>query len=916
MRRWFMGLLIVLVQSNPSVFAKEEAGPDSTATVLRIAEHKHIWGGDEVQLNVTYGGLVRLGIAWSGRVHALSFYDGPNEGRYIIFIDDNGNIVSEPHLLDKSGDANWIFWSGEKFLVLCSNSQALVLKKFTEEGEFESERTLLNYDLLSRLVGKAIFSNGSIYFIARRVRVFDGVSIYCFSSDGEQNGNPLWVTTRGEVGDAVLFGDRWGFLSGVATTFHMDTIQFFALNGRHVSVPIDYSRDAYGASIGKSGNNLFLLWQHVTQDKLRELRARLYNPDGILLTESPGISLPDMQNGSANYTCDIIPGDRMLLGVLDTNVGKDVEDVYAQLFDNRGQPLGELTKLNPRPLEQVDHCAVYTEDGFSVFTVEKGAQTSSIEWFQLELDSSSLLPTLLQNERPPAPTPVPHSPQHAPKVDEGRVSVLTKSLGVCHLHFCQDRIWYESEDRSELQETLINGEVWMPEDGKRHSCENPGSPMPSADGYAYWLDYVKSPGLVMIEQLPNTENAYELVLLLQLNDMNKEYGHEFVLCWSNNPPPSPTPFPKPNLYLRGGISSVLVQIHGNNVSVFDRYQSPIMPTPVVETSISDPLPDHAVDISVQVIQSAANIQIFEQPRLENDYTASISIKDRKGPLERGYHEMVFQWGGQIEEAPTATPWPTWAPGAPPPTPVKSGAKVLWLAKKVYFSETRPNMGDDWLMFRNIIGTFGVAQCELPSFPDALNCELLQKYDVIIFGPSDRLVPLSLKEQEAVVDFVRNGGSILIAPEKIQFDVEEISPTALYASSITEPFGIRYSKFAFGDRMIFEPQHRLNLNGLVIMGKMSKLLLSGRAQAVASYDTGNVVLACAEDGYGRVVAITDHTAFSSKQLSAFNEQLGYNVGAWLLRQDDFVLPTPTPKPIRKQRSPGLWDQIVESFKKWH
>ncbi len=882
---------------------------------IEVAEHKHIWGGDEVPGNTHYSGLGRPQVAWSGRVCALAYYDGPHEGKFIIFVDENGQMLGDPAQIGETGDAVWVFWTGDCFVAVCSSKGKSTLLRFSEQGELESECILRAHKSGFKEAKYAAYSDGVIYLIVHEYRDFDGVDLYRFSPNGQQLGYPVWFTTRGEVEDAVFFDERVAFITRPRNTFKANTLQVFGLDGHRISLPMYLGDELYRSSIAKNEGNLILIWQNVTDEKKQTLRMRLYGPDAKILAESPGIPLPDVYGGSANFDSRVFPAKDVLLALCDTSCGTDGEDIYAHLFDLHGRPLGELLQLNSRPLDQVDYCCVYTGDGFTLFTIEKGPNIPSFEWLRLKVEGSPPVQPPLLSEMQATSEPAGPSSEQAIEADEGRIHIVSQSRRLCHLHIRGNQVWYETEIESDLRETVINDNFWEPLEGADNSFKNLDPPLPQKDGYTYWLEYVKSPGLVMIEQIPSANNNYELILQLYLRDQRNRYGHEFAVCWSNNPPPTPTPFPTPYVRFRGGVQNAMIRIHRGQVTV---QEFPVTtPTPVYETVISNPLPAYAVDVTVQIVESGQDILVIDQPRLENDYTASIAIRHSGDPFARHYHDVVIQWGDRIEEPPTSTPWPTWAAGAPTPTPVESIPNVLWCVKKSCFPANPTQFQEDWLKFKGIIGSFGVRHCELSTFPKSIDIEFLQNYDVVIFGPSERLEPLNQKEQEAILEYVRGGGSILVAPEKMDIDdILEPTESALFASSITEPFGIRYSKVAIGNQLVFEPPHFLNRNAQFLFGRMSRLVLSGKAEAAASFDSGDVLLAYAEDDYGRVIAITDHGAFSTLYLNMPSEPLAYNAGAWLLHRDDFVLPTPIPKPLRKRRSPSLWDQIVETFKQWH
>lgn len=315
---------------------------------------------------------------------------------------------------------------------------------------------------------------------------------------------------------------------------------------------------------------------------------------------------------------------------------------------------------------------------------------------------------------------------------------------------------------------------------------------------------------------------------------------------------------------------------------------------------TDPLPAYSVNVTGTVIKGTGVIAKIEQPRPTNDYTARM-FYTRDVTARGGTTTILVSWGEEVQPEPTPTPFPKWEPGAATPTPLQGAPKVLWIVKEGTFPKENHPSRDDSIDFRNLFAEFGASGDALIAGKQLVTDELLKGYTAVVFGDTRNVPPLTGPEKETVVRFVRGGGSIFVIGQ--QDSRVLLDPAAIYASSITEPFGIRFSTSIGGTYTNFL-SHPLTYNLAAVSGTGGAILVvDPPAKAIGFAEKGEAILAYAEDGYGRVAAFTDETTFFStgggfpgwglSELS--NRQLARNITAWLLRKEELLSAPPTPPP---------------------
>ncbi|MFH1742163.1 MAG: hypothetical protein ABIH23_24430 [bacterium] len=508
--------------------------------------------------------------------------------------------------------------------------------------------------------------------------------------------------------------------------------------------------------------------------------------------------------------------------------------------------------------------------------------------------------------------------------------------GTDYLHVQGDRVWYEHEfglvPGLDDDLTYINDEPWEPawEDPTSYQQQMSDSytsvnpPLPQEEGYFFRLDRTATRGWCILAQTPNAANNYEAIVLLDdIYNADAEW-YEFSLVWSDTPPPTPMP-PANGDYLiwRGSLATwheVLMEIQGDSVTL---QSSRSHRGATYSLYWSMPLPDYPVNVSAQVTQSDVAVTLIEQPRGWNGYTLRVVLE--AAGLFSSYvcdPEILFTWGEQIEPEATPTPWPTWNSNAPTPTPIPGPPKVLWVAKPGALTGFLSPF-EDISEFAQVFVDMGAENEIVIAGLQPITDELLNGHAAAIFDDSDDVEPLSDSEIESIVRFVRSGGSILV------FNVchGEYIPdeSTLYLSSITKPFGISFFPAASSSDAVFRLHPLTNGVKRLLIREHSTLSVEPPAEAIGRLSTGEIILAVADDGYGRVVAFGEREIFLTSGSGVGESDAGRrfkrNLAAWLLHlEDSEIPPLPTPTPTYRPPEPGqdvqaLIDKVLAVNKPW-
>ncbi|MFH1741312.1 MAG: hypothetical protein ABIH23_20095, partial [bacterium] len=256
------------------------------------------------------------------------------------------------------------------------------------------------------------------------------------------------------------------------------------------------------------------------------------------------------------------------------------------------------------------------------------------------------------------------------------------------------------------------------------------------------------------------------------------------------------------------------------------------------------------------------------------------------------HEIVFTWGDEVELEPTPTPWPTWNPSVPTPTPVTGVRKVLWFVDQRKLWGPTDWLYDDFTAFQDIFTELGAESETFIVEERPITDDLLSDYAVVIFESIWGIPPLAETEQQSVLQFVRSGGSIFVLGSG-ESDAYILSEDSVYCTSITQPFGIRFSAGTDGQIADYFEPHPVT-EGVTMAGIMgsSIFLIQPPGQGIGFW-WDDAVLAVAEDGYGRVVAFPTAGDFHTSGYYPYgidrysHRQLATNIAKWLLHYGEEI-----------------------------
>ncbi|MBZ0257023.1 ThuA domain-containing protein, partial [bacterium] len=251
-------------------------------------------------------------------------------------------------------------------------------------------------------------------------------------------------------------------------------------------------------------------------------------------------------------------------------------------------------------------------------------------------------------------------------------------------------------------------------------------------------------------------------MLLDDNGPGGADWYEFTLGWSPNPPAPLYEVPdQPYIAIEAVLSGVFpeasLKIKGDDVTaLYDQWRYAW----VRKVVSNGQLPDSPVDLSLTVVKGEGDVEITEQPRESNGYTAQIGID----PLYNGDDNFEFilliTWDA-VPPEPTPTPWPTMDPLQPTPTPLgpDDSPKVLWIIRSVVLEQANSHSGYD--EFMNIFADIGAENDAVVEGSQPITDALLGQYQAVVFCNTSKQPEVTNAESAAIVRYVRNGGSIFV-----------------------------------------------------------------------------------------------------------------------------------------------------------
>ena len=573
------------------------------------------------------------------------------------------------------------------------------------------------------------------------------------------------------------------------------------------------------------------------------------------------------------------------------------------------------------------------ESWYGEISIYAGKPEQTIELVNLAVES---VPVTTQPTETPTATPTPALPSATPTPTPTEVSlpadvqimtVTTYIDGSDLLHIKGSEVWFEHLDYNLPGLTWINNQLWGNNISSHFKSLTPA--LPQTDGYYYSLKVKKARGGLSLVQEPSASNQYEAVLLFDDLTLGAADWYEAELRWSKTPFEPSFPLPEPP-YIRwqgaeaaAALNDFLITIQGKTLEC--QSKSKVLTSSVL---FSEPLPQKPVNISAAAWHSDVTTEILEQPRLENQYTAKIAVRFSNPFKNPGMFRIDFSWKDGVQYS-TVTPWQTFVPDQPTPTPNLANQRVLWIAEKKSLLDTRQKFPGvyDYYDFREIFTAMGAASDVQIAGSAAITLEKLNKYSAVLFGGTSKLPPISAEEQDAIVRYVRNGGSIFVLGRGSNSGFEDKS--SLYTSSITKPFGITFHNGSSGNLVTFE-YHPL-LNSVQYLKSVSSGILevTSPAQVIARGRNAVPLLAAANPDFGRVAVFAAESVFTSNGSyprydigEIPHTQFAKNLAAWLLRKDIFIpsVPSPTPAPtfssgLSDAEGMQLLQKVLETNAPW-
>jgi len=185
-------------------------------------------------------------------------------------------------------------------------------------------------------------------------------------------------------------------------------------------------------------------------------------------------------------------------------------------------------------------------------------------------------------------------------------------------------------------------------------------------------------------------------------------------------------------------------------------------------------------------------------------------------------------------------------------------RVLWFRDRNYDTESICHKGFyGYSRVARIALDMGVESREVKD-DFTLTREALAPYDAVVFLNVESEEPLSPGEWEALREFIEAGGGVLVIGQ--QDEGGKLSREAKFANSVTEPFGIEFTRTVSDDSSELA-DHPVTRGLDSVPGGGSLLKVTSPASSLAPDGSQKSVLAAAQVGKGRLVAISDDSALA-------------------------------------------------------
>ena len=909
----------------------------SYSVMLSLEEQKDVWGGDQL-VDTQNNGISNIPTAWSGNVTAVIYDDyaiKDHPGYVLLLIAGDGKPVTGTiKLCDESDQyvtSTGLIWDGQAFTALYPGKGFLTLKRVLPDGTVLSTvETSIAVNLAYKF--QAIFEDGKVILI--NAVTPEDKRIYNLSPDGKTISEPVSLRLTGDVVKILSTPAGWAILTKISVSPVRYILNFVDRQGNDLCNPIQFLDAAItpASTINWNGSILMMTAAFKNSDGSIVLKTFTYNARGEQLNEPVVYAVIPYESyyGKINFASELIWTGTYYMVVWEQGVPNQflMEDTLIAALDSNGNPVSNVLQINSKPLNQANHTSYYIDSNQCiVITIEKGNHNPKVVYSKIKTDlqAGAVLPTttptpnlLLQT---PTPTPTPFSLP----ADMQIMTVSTFISGRDILHIKGNAVWFEHVEldvpgkwNTILFPTTINGQEWYPEwnpEAKvsdKYNSLNP--PLPQTDGFYYAVNIKQARGKIIIVQEPVASNQYEAILLfdnyLVFDNSNGDTGwFNAEFRWAKSPISPPIQLPNsPSMYWKGAVAkesiygAFLIIIQDKKAEFKSDNWLKVYTSSMIFT---EALPRKNVNISPSVLKGNVTVDVLQQPRAENNYQAILAVRLSDRRENPGELQIVLTWNDILPD-PAPTPWPTLSPNAPTPTPA-SAPKVLWIVLQGMMTAVHEQYKMDLDQFRDIFTAVGSKSYVVIAGSAVIDFKLLNGYAAVIFGNVWKTPPVTGPEQDAIVQYVRSGGSILIMGGQQSSVVPE--PPSIYASSIGKLFGIEFSPTAYIDQITDFEQHFLLNHVESLSGSgSSRLLITPPAQVLGRAGTAGKtpvekafpLLAIANPDFGRVVAYASADAFysrideSNKYIEGYsNMQFATNLASWLLHKENAEIPTMTP-----------------------
>ena len=875
------------------VFASGIANAD-----LILGSQNHVYGGKP---QTHHSGATDIPRAWSGSIHAVVYYDylpeEKSEGMFLLLSRKNGNIINKPIRLTSGG---WqcvdIVWDGDAFDVFLLEGANLFVKRYSLTGNLFSEKRIL-LSLQNNNNFTVIFKNNVFNFFQYKD---DSVTWSQIDQEGKVLDGSISLPSPGQ-NDKVFLGDSYVAVVAsqpMESSIANANVSIFDYNGTLLGGPTKISNVSYTPFRSIAGNteNILLFTGMTRSDSGVDMKIFCFDLKGKQVGEPAVVgTIPaDGYYGKVNFTTELVSNGQNYLAVWDNSIDKSgfMEYIYARLVDANGIPIGEIVQINQESLDQVNHAGTYTGDGFSIFSIEQGYLQPSVDFTRFILKDIQSTPT--PNNPTETPTALP-----TPDYTGSKLTLRAAIDGLDEVHVKGKNLWYKHLDYTIPNSTTVNGTAWTPKwtgewpnsqtsDNFEISPALPSSGMVNCQLLSY-----KARGKIVITQQPKTDNGYELIVLLDDSNEGAADFYEFELVWSSAPLDGYKPPVTPYYYWKGmqrDTRETVFILKENKCTIKNEVDIASWKTITYDSVFSEPLPLASVDLTAVMVEGNGRALVTQQPRPENDYTAVVIMMANNFEINKDYSFYVT-WGKPLSPQPTATPVPTFNPAQPSPAP-ESKSKILCF--------TKPNDGSEYSAFKNSIESLGLELVTLPYGEIEITPALLQGFAAVVVGLYDTYVitpmPLTASEQAAIRQYVRGGGGLLINGLTPSDNYNNLPMQ--YCNSFGNLFGIAFTEKITGTVGQFLTHPITTDLRFSYCDEGSILDVTEPAKAIGFFKGNKAALAVAEEGYGRIVALSGFrmytTAYSSGR-GTNNPVLINNILAWLLHKEDTAIVKPDPFP---------------------